>query len=287
MSWLRASVLLAVVASVPSAAAQNSARTTPPAFEVASIKVNKANDNIVTSRSANGRYTVTGHTLAMLIRSAYRVQEFQVVGGPEWIDTIRFDIQATEPAGLAAGPPGTVAPGPGQPTGQQLMLQSLLADRFHLTVHRETRERPVYALVLARGDRKLGPQLQRSTKDCAATRTCGTNIGPGYIRVTGVTMAQLATAFSNLSSTGSSLNRLVVDRSGLDGTYDAELRFTPEFVPPGFAGPGPTPSGQPPIDPNGPSIFTAVQEQLGLKLDAQRGPVEVLVIDRAAQPTEN
>jgi uncharacterized protein (TIGR03435 family) len=91
-------------------------------------------------------------------------------------------------------------------------------------------------------------------------------------------MPQLATAFSRLTNTGSSLNRLVVDRTGLEGTYDVELRFTPESIP-DVASPG-----LPAIDANGPSIFAAVQEQLGLKLDAQRGPVEVLVIDRVERP---
>lgn len=91
-------------------------------------------------------------------------------------------------------------------------------------------------------------------------------------------MAQFATALSTLTNTGSSLNRLVVDRTGLEGTFDVNLKFTPEYIP--AVGPG-----MPPIDANGPSIFTAVQEQLGLKLEAQRGPVEVLVIDRVEQPT--
>jgi len=98
-------------------------------------------------------------------------------------------------------------------------------------------------------------------------------------------MAQIATAFSALTNTGSSLNRLVVDRTGFDGEFDMTLRFTPENIP--NFGPGGPPPGTPTIDPNGPSIFTAVQEQLGLKLDSQRGPVEVLVIDRVELPTEN
>jgi uncharacterized protein (TIGR03435 family) len=96
-------------------------------------------------------------------------------------------------------------------------------------------------------------------------------------------MAQIATAFSRLTTTGSSLHRLVVDRTGLEGTYDLELRFTPDNIPPA----GLVPPDFPAIDANGPSIFSAVQEQLGLKLDAQRGPVEVLVIDRVEPPTEN
>ena len=98
-------------------------------------------------------------------------------------------------------------------------------------------------------------------------------------------MEQLATAISTLTNTGSSLNRLVVDRTGLEGAFDISLRFTPDNMPP--FGPGGGPPGLPPIDPNGPSIFTAVQEQLGLKLESQRGPVEVLVIDRLNPPTED
>jgi uncharacterized protein (TIGR03435 family) len=258
-----------------------------PRFEIASVKVNKANDGMVFQQGRNGRYTATAHSLGMLIRSAYQVQEFQIIGGPDWMESDRFDINAKEPDGetLAA------ASGPDQPTRQQLMLRSLLEERFSLAVHKETRERPVYALVLARSDGRLGPQLHPSRIDCANARgseACGSSVGPGFIRVRGGTIAQLATAFSRLTNTGSSLNLLVVDRSGLEGLYDAELRFTPEFMPsilpPSRSALG---LGMPAIDPNGPSIFTAVQEQLGLKLDSRRGPVEVLVIDRVAQPTED
>ena len=264
----------------------------PPRFEVASIKRNTLNDRIIVIQSQNGRFTARGHTLRMLVQQAYQVQEFQIADGPDWIDSERFDIIANEPAaqatGVAAGP---VAPGPGQPRPRDLMLRTLLEERFNLSVHKETRERPVYALVPARSDGRLGATLTRSTVDCKTVRgpdACGTSVGPGYIRARGVTIAQLAAAFSRLTMTGSSLNRLVVDRSGLEGTYDAEVRFTPEYIPP--VGPGPLPGfpgGLPPIDPNGPSIFTAVQEQLGLKLDAQRGPVEVLVIDSVDRPTDN
>jgi uncharacterized protein (TIGR03435 family) len=183
------------------------------------------------------------------------------------------------------------------------MLRALLAERFNLAVHKETREMPVFALVLARSDGSFGPQMRRSPDDCsnAAARgrgsapagarspwdgiSCGTSVGPGIILAGGRTMAQIATSFSRLTTTGSSLNRLVVDRTGLEGTFDMTLRFTPENIP--NFGPGGPPPGLPAIDPNGPSIFTAVQEQLGLKLDSQRGPVEVLVIDRVSRPTED
>jgi uncharacterized protein (TIGR03435 family) len=167
---------------------------------------------------------------------------------------------------------------------------------------------PVYALVLARSDGRLGPRLRASTVDCAAIEdarrrggtaaspgappgngmVCGTSVGPGVILAGGQSMARLATAFSNLTNTGSSLNRIVVDRTGLTGNFDAELRFTPERIPNfGQGDPVSAVPGVQPIDPNGASVFTAVQEQLGLKLEGQRGPVDVLVIDRAEQPTED
>jgi uncharacterized protein (TIGR03435 family) len=257
-----------------------------PRFEVASVKVNRTSDGIIFDQARNGRFTLTGHSLAMLIRTAYRVQEFQIIGGPDWKDSERFDIVATYTD--AAPVPASAS----EPRPRDLMLRALLAERFQLAVHKETRERPIYALIPAKRDGTLGPQLKPSTTDCASARgpeACGSSVGPGFIRMRGGTIATLATAFSRLTNTGSSLNRLVVDRSGLSGLYDADLRFTPEFVPnvglpPSLAGLAPQ---TPAIDPNGPSIFTAVQEQLGLKLDSQRGPVEVLVIDRVERPTED
>jgi uncharacterized protein (TIGR03435 family) len=245
-----------------------------PRFDVASLKVNIANDGIAFDQAQKGRYTIRGFTLAWLLRSAYRVQEFQIVGGPDWINSERFDIEAT------------YAETPGGPSQTNLMLRTLLAERFKLALHNETRERPVYALVLARADRRLGPQLQKSTRDCATAKGpegCGSSVGPGFIRSRGRTMAQFAESLAQLTNTGSSLNRLIVDRTGLEGLYEVTLKFTPENIPPS----GPTPAGFQPVDPNGPSIFTALQEQLGLKLDAQRAPVNVLVVDRVEKPTEN
>lgn len=269
-----------------------------PRFEVASVKVNRQNDNQISLMRQNGTYSALGVTLGVLIRQAYEVQEFQIANGPDWMDSVRFDVIAKEPEGLARPATGTAGPTP-----HQLMVRALLEERFGLAVHKETRQLPVYALVPARSDRRLGPQLERSTLDCsnaaARNRTgspgaasspwerpaCGTSVGPGVIVAGARTMAQIATAFSTLTNTGSSLNRLVVDRTGFEGEFDLTLRFTPENIP--NFGQGGTPPGMPAIDPNGPSIFTAVQEQLGLKLDSQRGPVDVLVIDRAELPTEN
>jgi uncharacterized protein (TIGR03435 family) len=267
-------VLLLMIAGMLSLQAQAS-RPAPnqPRFDVASIKVNTANDRVVFSQSQKGRYVVVGFTLGALIRSAYRVQEFQIIGGPDWIDSERFNVEATYAEDAAGGPSRT-----------DLMLRTLLTERFKLAVHNDTRERPVFALVLARQDRRFGPQLQKSATDCGNAKgadACESSVGPGFIRSRGRTMAQLAESLSQLTNTGSSLNRLIVDRTGLEGQYDVTLKFTPDNIPGGNV------PGFPSVDPNGPSIFTALQEQLGLKLDAQRAPVNVLVVDRAERPSEN
>jgi uncharacterized protein (TIGR03435 family) len=179
------------------------------------------------------------------------------------------------------------------------MMQSLLEERFKLAVHRETRELPIYALVLARKDGKLGPELKVSTADCAAFAArgqgpsvppppkpgerpiCGIRMGFGEIAGSGFALSAFANAISP------TVQRIVVDRSGLSGNYDWYVKWTPERLPQRAPG---TPADQPfrmngvEIDPNGPSIFTAVQEQLGLKLEGSRGPVEVLVLDHIERP---
>jgi uncharacterized protein (TIGR03435 family) len=241
-----------------------------PRFEVASIKENKTNDGIVSIQTQKGRYLARGFTLAALIRNAYRVQEFHIVGGPEWINTERFDVEAT----FAEVDAPQV----------NLMLRALLAERFKLAVHNEERERPIFALTLARADKRLGPQLQQSATDCATAKgpdACGSTVAPGFIRLRGRTMAQFAESLSTLTITGSSLNRLILDRTGLAGSFNVTLKFTPENIPPAGI------PGVPPVDPNGPSIFTALQEQLGLKLEATNAMVPVLVVDSASRPTPN
>jgi uncharacterized protein (TIGR03435 family) len=176
------------------------------------------------------------------------------------------------------------------------MIRALLADRFKLAVHNETQQLPIYALALARGDGRLGPNLHRSETDCnallAAARgrgalppasqpgepmPCGMRIGPGAMSMGAASLSQFANSLSMF------VGRVVLDRTGLTGMFDANLTWTPDQMPQRPPG-APEP---PPIDPNGPSIFTAVQEQLGLKLDSQKGPVDVLVIDRVEHPVEN
>jgi uncharacterized protein (TIGR03435 family) len=174
------------------------------------------------------------------------------------------------------------------------MLQALLAERFGLKTHMETRELPVYLLVLARKDGTLGPQMKKADIDCAAlfaavtaggkmperlpngNLPCGLNVRPNQGLVTGNGVAMEALARNFVGGVG----RIVVDKTGLPGYYDLNLTFAPEGPPP--------PPGAPPVapaDPSAPSFFTALQEQLGLKLEPGRAPIQVLVIDRAERPT--
>jgi len=294
--------LAACVMTLCVAAGSGQAPSQPPQFEVATIKPNKSGDGRVMMQvQPGGRLTATNVTLKLLIRNAYQLQDFQIVGGPNWMADDHFDIIAkAESDGL--GDPFQ-AERRGEPSRGQLMMRQLLAERFKLVVHNEDREMPIYALVLNRADGKLGPQIKVSDVDCAQMMgrgrgrgpggpppgppppgqpmPCGIRIAPGNMVVGGSTLAQFA------NSIGMFVGRIVVDKTGLAGNYDFNLTWTPDNMPQRPPGaPEPLINGNP-IDPNGPSIFTAVQEQLGLKLDSQKGPVSVLVIDRAERPTEN
>jgi uncharacterized protein (TIGR03435 family) len=265
----------------------------PPAggalrFEVASIKRNTGNAQqmIVLQRFLpGGGFEGINVTLGSVIRTAYGLQDFQMVGGPKWVDTDRFDIQVRGPQGA------TESEAPRR-------LQSLLAERFTLKAHMETRNHPIYALVLARADRSLGPRLRRSQidpkriqeqdakllRENPATFTpleCGLAAGR-RLGDCGTTMALLASRFPMY------VGRIVVDRTGLTGQYAYDLRFGDRPIP--GAGPGggfPFPVSSQSGDPDAPSLFTALQEQLGLKLESQTGRVEVLVIDQVEEPKAN
>lgn len=266
-----------------------------PTFEVASVKLNNSGDGrVLLQNQPGGRFTATNVTLRLLIRNAYQLQEFQITGGPSWLNDDRFDIVAK-----AESLPDAPTPAPGMgPTPLQLMIRALLAERFKLAVHTETKELPIYALILARSDGRLGPDLHHSDTDCAAFAAagrgrgrgalpqppqpgermpCGIRIGMGTMVIGGTSLSQFASSLSMF------VGRTVLDRTGLTGAFDINLAWTPDQMPQRPSG-APEP---PPIDPNGPSIFTALQEQLGLKLDSQKGPVDVLVIDRAERPTPN
>jgi uncharacterized protein (TIGR03435 family) len=208
----------------------------------------------------------------MVIRTAFQLQEDQIVGGPKWLATDRFDIEAR--AADATGAPNERL---------LIMLQSLLADRFHLTTHREKRELPVFALERARRDGFLGPGLRPTAcpelaVDLGRPQPCANvQTGFGSLNLRGMPFNQFTPFLSP------HVNRVVVDRTGLDGRYDIELKWTPEQQGPGLGA-----GAQPPTnDSNALSIFTAIQEQLGLRLKATREAVEVLVIDTLEQPIPN
>ena len=255
-----------------------------PTFDVASVKQNRSGVNGGRLGGPASKFAVVNMTAHRFIEWAYQVQPFQVSGGPGWIDSDRFDIATT------AADSGSSQPRPGgPPSTTQLRMRTLLAERFKLAVHRDAREMPIYALVMARADRTPGPELQPASEDCAAILaaarrgvrpplsatgkpTCDISVSPGLVTGGTQPMSLLASVLSGV------LQRVVVDRTNLTGSYDLKLVFAPETNPQGSADP-------PAVDSNAPSIFTALQEQLGLKLESTRGPVDVLVIDHVERPT--
>jgi len=292
---MRRSICVLLLTLTGSGTAGYAQSADPPkvAFEAASVKVNKSGDNSTSvGPRPGGRFSATNAPLALLITMAYRLQPFQVQGAPDWTRTDRFDISAK----LDGDPP--LAPLTGsEPDRMTLALRTLLADRFKLGTHWETQELPIYALVPARADGKLGPNMHPSSTDCEAVRAasdaaaregrtnnpntsdrvvCGVrNSGYGRFQFGGNPMSLFANALAN------QVARVVTDRTGLSGNWDFELTFTPERIrQQALAGTVP-----PDVDPNGPSIFTAIQEQLGLKLESTKGPVQVLVIDHIEQPS--
>jgi uncharacterized protein (TIGR03435 family) len=269
---------------------------TTPVFDAASIRP-AADTGRTGGRGTPGRFSGFNLSLRRLIRQAYDIHESQIVGGPEWIESQGFDINAT----TGDTPPGQM----------RFMMQTLLRDRFKLTFHTEKRELPIYALVVARGDGRLGPGLHKtpdgacpppgarrgappaggppaappSPSDPNAQAPCGSIIfGPGRLLAHGVEIDMLARSIGGLPAI-TAFNRIVVNETKLEGQYDFDFKWTNEFAARG----GPPPAGPPPAPAPGdePALVTALQEQLGLKLDARRASVDVLVIDSAEKPAEN
>jgi uncharacterized protein (TIGR03435 family) len=259
--------ILRMIAGLASIALMNA----QPAFEVASIKPNLSGSQAMLFLPAPGRFDAENQTLQHLLMRAYDVKDFQMSGGPGWINSDHYDIQAK-----AEGNPS--------PDQMRLMLQTLLRERFKLALHRETKELPIYALTVAKGGLKLQPPKEGSCispdPNNPSVRTpgqkqsdfCGFGgTGRGTLDATSATMTHLAGMFSLL------LDRVVVDKTGIAGEFRVHLTFAPDEVA----------TGLPAASDAGPSLFTAVQEQLGLKLESTRGPVEVLVIDQMERPSEN
>jgi len=259
-------------------------------FEAASIKPQAPSSDgsirTMVRYPTNGRLTAAGATLKTLICVAYGISDFQVLGGSDWIDNDRYDVEAT----------------PGPALEEQLqkmksddstaikhqMLQALLADRFKLTLHHDTKQLPIYALVVAKG----GLKLHESKPDDANPDPANESLHPtrkGMVR-----MSFQSTAFE-MTATGMSMDGLarqlasqlhstVQNETGIKGIYDFTLHFTPDDAPMDATGGGANASL---ADNSGTSIFAAVQDQLGLKLESKKGPVDVVVVDHVDKPSDN
>jgi uncharacterized protein (TIGR03435 family) len=252
-----------------------------PEFEVASVKVNTSGDRRSFMRlDVPDSVTFTNQRLDTLIQFAYRIAGYKLSGGPGWITTERFDIVAK-------------AERRGSFDEKMDMLRTLLEDRFKVKLRTEAKDGDIYSLVPARSDRRLGPDLKPSAPECdalIAARSrgelpappapkpgerpeCGRATGgPSHFLATGVEMSWFATTL------GGMMMQTVVDRTALTGRFDLELKASLEGARYGLSGP-------PPSADRPPSIFTALQEQLGLKLEHERGPIETYVIESAERPT--
>lgn len=231
-------------------------------------------------------------TLQMLIRLAYSVEDNQISGAPNWVNSDRYDVEA-KMDGATADEVRKLSGEQNQSTREH-MLQALLVDRFKLTLHRETRELPLYSLMVAKNGSKLQESKPGEPDNRGFKTPDGHPMAQGHFVRMG--MGQLdghSIGTEDIARLlAQQLGRKVVDNTGLKGNYDFTLQWTPEQSHgPAFRGPegapGAASSGSTPSADSGPSIFTAVQEQLGLKLESQKGPVEVLVIDHVEKPSEN
>jgi uncharacterized protein (TIGR03435 family) len=266
------------------------AQSMPPAtFDVASVRINRDSSDRPTFvrpvLQPGGRVVMINQTLQDVILTAYGVREHELTGGPDWIRSTGFDLEARAASDISA-------------ETARAMLRALLADRFSLAVHRERRDLPVYVLTMAARDARPGPQLRPAGAQCLpATRPKGMPPGPppskvpaqppplgaadrpprcpsiftrGHFSGRAVSLDVLAGELADVTG------RPVVNRTALTGEFDLDLSYTPDLA----AQPAPDAAIVP-------GLPTALQEQLGLKLDAGRGPVDVLVIDRAVMPSEN
>jgi len=274
---------LMLVAAVAGAAVfgQTQQLVARPEFEVASIRPHASGDNKAFVQALQGRLVMQNFSLKQLILFAYDVPSNQVSGVQGWMDSIRYDIQATTDSKMTV----KQVEGP--------MLQTLLEERFQLKMHRETMERPVYELTVDKGGVKMQPSKEGSCTSyfmdspppvpepnaprpvyCDFPHLAGDGTN-WTLEGAGVSVGKLVITLAR-----SGLDRPVVDKTGLSGGFDLHLKWAAE-PPPGNPEPGTM------DDPAGLSIFTALKEQLGLRLESTKGPVDVLVIDHVEKPSEN
>jgi uncharacterized protein (TIGR03435 family) len=246
-------------------------------FTAASIKPSAPDArNTMIGFPPGGRVEIGNMTLKEMIAKAYSIQTYQISGGPAWLDSVHYDVSAKSGADLKRDQ-------------VFLLLQSLLIDRFHLVARREVRQLPIYALVPARKDGKPGPRLIESRAGACTqpdpvnpfavdpSRLCGNfELSPENLTLVSASISSVTPMLSGL------LGRTVVDRTGLTKNYDVEIEWTPDEsiamkLPPGVR----------PEHPTGPSIFTVFRDQLGIAFHAEKGPVEIFVIERADKASEN
>jgi uncharacterized protein (TIGR03435 family) len=234
-----------------------------PAFEVASVKANTSGERFGSLGAlTGGRFNATNVTLEWLLKTAYHVEPFQIAGVPAWGNSERFDIDARAADGKAT------------PDQIRQMVGKLLADRFQVVVHREKREQATYSLLVAKNGPKLN-KAKHETCDGALSPCGGFRIYQrsqmwGYTVSVGLFAAELTFM----------MGRMVVDKTGIAGLYDIRVEWTPEHF-------GPEPGTEVKPDEANATLFTALQEQLGLRLQSEKAFVETIVVDRANRPSTN
>jgi uncharacterized protein (TIGR03435 family) len=258
----RRAALLSLTAIAFAQSQQPAAR---PKFDVASIKPSRSGDFNYVFKFAPHRFEARNAPVRFLIQFAWNVYDFQITGGPAWAGSARYNIEA-------------VTDKNSNTEDHRLMIRALLEDRFQLTLHRETRQSQVYALVPAKG----GIKIQASKEKCdapagpasPAPRCDNYSVSSNGMDATAITMQAFATALSQI------MDRRVVDKTGYTERFDVHLKWAVSSTP-----------GLDPDDSssasNDQSIFAALQQQLGLKLESTKGPVDLLVIDRLERPSEN
>ncbi len=278
--------MVLVIGTAVMTAVSQTGQAQKPSFEVVSIRLNSTGRNASVAVQPGGRFVASQTTLRRLLQFAYRGHQ-DFTGGPDWLDTDRWDIEAKAAEGAAPARAGLLDFG--VPDTTALMVQSLLEDRFKLVAHTETRELPIYELTLA----KSGLKMKLSEDQTPAPSLVGggggrrggslprggISIGGSDLEIQAQPVSLLALALGAVYA-----GRPVVDKTGLKGLYDIKLQWTPDTGLTAPTGPGVPPTA---AAPSGPSLAAAIEEQLGLHLQPARGPLPVLVIDSVQRPTEN
>lgn len=234
-------------------------------FDVVAIKRSAPGSRINATATPGGNFAYQAAPVKLMMMQAFEVQETQINGDPDWAEAELWDVTAKVENEARQLTPADVNP----------RLRALLAERFALKTHRETQQQPVFALVLAKGGHKMNRTAEARGSLVGSVRA-------SMFRASGVGLGRFIQVLA------ASLGRPVLDKTGLSGEFDFEMSFSPDSVPDrGWPGNRPNAADQPPGDPTKPSLFVALEEQLGLKLESTKGPVEMLVIDHVERPSEN